>query len=175
MRKTIEAERLKLRPLRCTDAAAISRFTSDPGVALMLGSVPLPNPIVAVEGWMMILKARAPLERDFVYVMEAFGDLVGVIGAHGRPHGGYELGYWVGRPFWNMGFATEAARAVAAEARASLGALDASHYIDNPASGRVLQKAGFVYTGEVGQRFALARGAHAETRLMTLGAAAMAA
>lgn len=174
MRKTIEAQRLKLRPLRCTDAAAISRFTSDPGVARMLGSVPLPNPVVAVEGWMMILKARAHLESDYVYVMEAFGDLVGVIGAHARD-GGYELGYWVGRPFWNMGFGTEAARAVAAEARASLGAIEASHYLDNPASGRVLEKAGFVYTGDVQPRFSLARGEHVDTRIMTLGAAALAA
>jgi RimJ/RimL family protein N-acetyltransferase len=42
----------------------------------------------------------------------------------------------------------------------------ASHYIDNPASGRVLAKAGFLYTGEVRELRSMARGSNAQARMM---------
>ena len=45
-------------------------------------------------------------------------------------------------------------------------ALVAGHFSDNPASGRVLEKAGFLYTGEVRKGFSRARGTHADTRRM---------
>jgi RimJ/RimL family protein N-acetyltransferase len=45
-------------------------------------------------------------------------------------------------------------------------ALIAGHFADHPASGRVLVTCGFLYTGEVQQRFSIARGAAATTRMM---------
>jgi hypothetical protein len=60
MRTVIQTERLKLRPLALADAPVISRFTSDPAVARNTGAIPVPNPVVAVEGWILILRARAP-------------------------------------------------------------------------------------------------------------------
>jgi RimJ/RimL family protein N-acetyltransferase len=116
------------------------------------------------------MQARAPLGRDHVYAIDLTGEgLIGCIGAHARRTGDVEFGYWIGRPFWGRGLATEAACAVAEEARA-LGSLRAGHFVDNPASGRVLEKAGFRYTGAVELRFSLARGEKAATRIMELGA-----
>lgn len=69
------------------------------------------------------------------------------------------------------GFATEAAKRLAAAAQA-LGQIIAGHYLDNPASGRVLEKAGFVDVGRIEKRFSLARAAKVETRIMALAAAA---
>ena len=43
-------------------------------------------------------------------------------------------------------------------AASKLGQLEAGHFADNPASGRVLSKAGFAYTGEVKSMFSLGRG-----------------
>ncbi|MGE3143643.1 MAG: GNAT family N-acetyltransferase [Hyphomonadaceae bacterium] len=165
MRVSLNTNRLRLRPLQSQDAAPIARYTSDEGVARMVCAIPRPNPVIAVEGWMLLLKARAPLKEEFVYALEREGEgLIGCIGAHRRPEG-YELGYWLGRPFWGQGYATEAVSAFVSETRA-LGPLGAAHYVDNPASGRVLQKAGFVYTGAVERRFSLARGEKAEARIM---------
>ena len=65
--------------------------------------------------------------------------------------------YWFGRPYWGQGFATEAATAFVSEAN-KLGALNAGHFVDNPASGRVLSKVGFTYTGETLAMFSLGRG-----------------
>ena len=81
---------------------------------------------------------------------------------------GPEVGYWIGRPFWGRGYATEALEAglVWASRKWKRRALVAGHFSDNPASGRVLEKAGFLYTGEVRTGFSRARGADAQTRRM---------
>jgi RimJ/RimL family protein N-acetyltransferase len=179
LRAEISTQRLRLRPLTMADAARISEFTSDPGVSRMTSRIPLPNPLIAVEGWMMTMFARQPLGLDHVRAIDAGGDgLVGMIGAHGElgwsASRGIEIGYWVGRPFWGRGFATEALRAFA-DAAQILGPLEAGHFIDNPASGRVLEKGGFAYTGEVSPLFSLARGAQVDTRRMRFDPALWAA
>jgi RimJ/RimL family protein N-acetyltransferase len=171
MRRTIRTERLLLRPLELADAPRVAELTSEPDVARMVASIPLPHPPVCAEGWILILKARGPSGHDHVYAIERQGEgLIGCIGAHKRKTGGAEFGYWLGRRYWGQGLATEAACAAAAETRA-LGLLTAGHFIDNPASGRVLEKAGFSYTGAVELRFSLARGQKAPARLMVLAAA----
>lgn len=154
----IETERLKLRRLRMQDAPRVARFCDDPGVGRNLAMTPLPYLEVAAEGWIMILAARAPLGRDFVFAADLPGEgLIGIVGAHARGGEGFEVGYWFGRPFWSQGFASEAFTAFVSRAR-TLGALRSGHFIDNPASGRVLEKGGFAYTGEVVDMFSLGRG-----------------
>lgn len=162
----IETKRLKLRKLRMSDAPAITRYLSDPGVGRNLGMTPQPYLLVAAEGWIMINAAREPRGRDFVFAIERTGDgLVGVMGAHRKEGDAVEVGYWIGRAYWGQGFATEALDAFVAEAR-KLGALEAGHFVDNPASGRVLTKAGFAYTGVVEPHFSMSRGENAPCKRM---------
>ena len=86
-----------------------------------------------------------------------------------RPSDAVELGYWIARRHWNQGCATEAGRALVEIARTlKLPQLDASHFIDNPASGRVLEKLGFVATGLSAERYSCARNGEAMTRLFRL-------
>lgn len=156
----IETNRLKLRQLRISDAQRIAQFCDDPGVGRNLARTPLPYLPVAAEGWIMINAARASRGTDFVFAVELPGEgLIGVIGANkgAGDDDGFDLGYWLGRPYWGQGFATEAATAFVSEAR-KLGALEAGHFVDNPASGRVLSKVGFAYTGETKPMFSLGRG-----------------
>jgi RimJ/RimL family protein N-acetyltransferase len=70
-----------------------------------------------------------------------------------------ELGFWIARDHWGRGYAAEAGRAVLGLARA-LGheRIVSSHFQDNPASGKVLGKIGFVPTGRVCPRFSRGRG-----------------
>ena len=162
----IETERLRLRRLRVSDAPRLARFLDDPGVGRNLAMTPLPYLTVAAEGWIMIQAARAPAGQDFVFAVELAGEgLVGCIGAHGRGEAGYEIGYWYGRPFWGQGIASEALGGFLSEAR-QLGALAAAHFVDNPASGRVLEKNGFAYTGQVQPLFSMGRGCAAPCRRM---------
>ena len=71
-----------------------------------------------------------------------------------------ELGYWISPPYWGLGFATEAARAVVDMARESLPCrkVVARHFVDNPASGNVLRKLGFQRSNRLIARPCLARG-----------------
>lgn len=60
------------------------------------------------------------------------------------------VGYWIGRPYWGQGLCTEALRLMLSYIRSTtqIASLAGSHYTDNPASGRVMEKCGFVATGE---------------------------
>lgn len=73
--------------------------------------------------------------------------------------GEVNLGYWITAEEHGRGYATEAARAVLSLARAlGHGRIVAHHFVDNAASGRVLEKVGFRRTGRVAERFSLSRG-----------------
>jgi RimJ/RimL family protein N-acetyltransferase len=86
-----------------------------------------------------------------------------------RPSGAIELGYWIARPFWGRGYATEAASALIGIARAlRLETLEGSHFLDNPASARVLEKLGFEPIGITAPRMSCARGLEAQARLLRL-------
>ncbi len=162
----IDTDRLVLRRPEAADATRVACFLADHGVSRMVASVPHPYPKSAADGWLMLLRARRGLGHDHVFAVELAGEgLIGMIGAHRQDAGGHEVGYWIGRPYWGEGFATEALRGFVAEAQ-SLGELEAGHFVDNPASGRVLEKAGFVYTGEVARRFSMARGETVGSRRM---------
>ena len=79
------------------------------------------------------------------------------------------MGYWIARPFWGRGFASEACTALIDIARTlGLSRLEASHFIDNPASARVLDKLGFESTGLIATRMCCARGTDVPARLMRL-------
>ena len=79
------------------------------------------------------------------------------------------MGYWIGRQHWGKGFATEASRALIEIAKAlKLPRLEASHFLDNPASGRVLEKLGFVATGMSAERYSCARGGEAMAKIYRL-------
>ncbi len=164
--KEIETDRLMLRRLRVEDGARISEFTSDLDVARMTARIPHPHPTVAAEGFVLIMRARESLGRDHVFAVDLKDEgLIGVVGAHQGEGVRHEIGYWLGRPFWGQGLASEMLRGFLAKAR-SLGLLEAGHFDDNPASGRVLEKAGFVYTGEAKPMFSMARGGAARSLRM---------
>lgn len=162
----IQTKRLKLRQLRISDAERIAQLCGDPAVATMLARAPLPYLPVAAEGFILTLAARKSRDQEFVYAVDLPGEgLIGMIGADKSPEGAFDVGYWVGRPYWGRGHASEALSAFLSEAT-KLGSLVAGHFTDNPASGRVLEKAGFAYTGEMANLFSLARGKSAPVRRM---------
>ena len=95
-------------------------------------------------------RARKAGEADLLIFQRTLGAprLIGGIGLAARGND-LELGYWIVPSHWGLGFATEAGQAVVAMARETLriDRLVSGHFIDNPASGRVLDKLGFTVTG----------------------------
>ncbi len=159
-------DRLLLRPGYLEDAAALAQGIGDPAVARNLATVPLPYGEADAREWL----AQTPGDGDMRFLIHARTHgrlrLVGGIGLHWREDDGgfgdglahHELGYWIARPYWGLGFATEAGRAVMQIARAvGLSNVRAGHFADNPASGAVLRKLGFRPTGRTAPRRSLAR------------------
>ena len=161
MRNEIKTERLVLRPLTLEDAPAFSNLASDYDIARMTGSIPHPFPLFSAEFKIMYLRRQKERGLAYPYAITRNGrELMGVMDLfRSAPDAALEIGYWIGKPYWGQGLATEAAKAVIQEARDTLGvkALLAGAFVDNPASLRVLDKLGFQPTGEEEMYFSMAR------------------
>jgi RimJ/RimL family protein N-acetyltransferase len=158
---------LRLRAPRIEDGARIIALANDFEVARMTTNLPHPFRVEDAAAFYARMEGidRA---REAVFVVDApDAGLVGMIGMHPGALGP-EIGYWIGRPYWGKGLATRAARAALDWAGRTWRkrVVVSGHFADNPASGRVLEKAGFLYTGEVVQRHSHARGQPAATRMM---------
>jgi RimJ/RimL family protein N-acetyltransferase len=163
----IRALRLVLRPPTAEDASALAVLANDFDIARMTTSIPHPITLAETEAFLERVSRFDP-RRETLFVVETDGAPCGLLGFNLNDDGATEVGYWLGRPFWGSGLMTEALEAALAWAGDIWGKrfIMAGHFADNPASGRVLVKAGFLYTGEVLPRFSTARGEEAATRMM---------
>ena len=165
----IETERLVLRPMQAGDVVRLAEAIDDPDIARMTSRIPHPYSLSAAEAFFADQREAADERLDHTLQIEIRGgEMIGAVGADLRDGSFPEIGYWIAREHWGRGYATEAALAMRDWARRTFGcrAIVAGHFADNEASGRVLVKCGFLYTGEVQQRFSLARGEEAATRMM---------
>ena len=170
-------ERLLLRPGWIEDAPALFEAIRDEGIVRNLASAPWPYTLADAESFLRT--ERMAGEPAFLIFLRTAGAplLIGTVGFGRRPTGETEFGYWIRRGHWGRGYATEAGRAALDLARESLrlGRISAGHFLDNPASGRVLEKLGFRPTGEVAPRYSAGRGEAAPCRLLEIDLSADAA
>ena len=142
----LESERLILRPPRPTDIQSMTVWLSDFDVSKMTSRVPYPYGEGDAEAFLAMAD-----EHRFVIQRKSDGVFLGMTGLHAEegPETGYEFGYWLGKPFWGFGYATEAAHRLVSHAFAALdqGTVHAAWFYDNPASGRVLAKLGARHNG----------------------------
>ncbi|WP_018012763.1 GNAT family N-acetyltransferase [Sinorhizobium medicae] len=169
----IETARLRLRPHRLSDAAAIADSLNDFQVARMLSRVPAPYDQQDAFDWLNRQTANmltADVMPDWTLAITTQGDDVhiGCIGIELR-NGRWHVGYWLNRFYWGKGLMSEAVHAAIERffRRMPETVLHSGVFADNPASLRVQEKLGFRVTG-CSQIYALARNAmmaHIETRL----------
>lgn len=157
-------ERLLLRPGWAEDAPALARAIGEEAIARNLARVPWPYGESDAASFLAL--PHDPLRPRFLIFLRACNRLVGGIGLDGAREA--ELGYWIARPHWGQGIATEAGKAVVqiADASLRLPRLVSSHALDNPASGRVLAKLGFTATGGTATLHSVGR--HADMRIRQL-------
>ncbi len=161
--------RLLLRPGFPEDAPALASAIADQAIARNLATVPWPYRMRDAEA--SLASPRDPVLPALLIFERTAGAprLVGACGLGRRPSGAVEMGYWIARRLWGRGLATEAGSALIDISRAlGLARLEASHFLDNPASGRVLEKLGFEPSGIVAPRMSCARSTDAPARLMRL-------
>ena len=152
MPTTLNTERLVLRPFALDDAPAVQRLAGDREIAKSTLLIPHPYPEGAAEAW--IKGHEEPSDNEVFAIVSHGGEVMGAIGLHVEHfHQRAEIGYWLGVPYWGKGYATEAAKAVIGYAFETLGVqrVFAFHFTRNPASGRVLARAGMQREGTMRQ------------------------
>ncbi|OBW60737.1 GNAT family N-acetyltransferase [Dehalococcoides mccartyi] len=149
---TLSTPRLVLRAFSRADADMVAELAGDALIADTTLNIPHPYlPEMAVK-WInsQPKKLAANTEQHFAVTEKDSGYLLGACGlVFCFPHQRAELGYWIGRPYWNQGYATEALQALVRYAFLDLNLhrLQAYYLTRNPASGRVMAKAGFKHEG----------------------------
>ncbi|MDP4023073.1 GNAT family N-acetyltransferase [Methylobacterium sp. NEAU 140] len=163
----IETRRLWLRWPTARDAGAITRLAGDRAVAEMTARIPHPLERRVVDAFLLEVRGANLAGTGLTLAIAdraAPGRLIGLVGialAEGgeAPH----LGYWLGRERWGTGLMSEAAAALVHAYFAWAGGtrLIAEARVDNPASRRVLERAGFVAEGRTVRSVPLRGGDHA--------------
>ena len=149
----MKTERITLRHWLETDAKALYKYASDPEVGPRAGWQPHKSEEESLE----IIRTVFNNPTTWAIVWNETGEAIGAIGygpscdcslpaREGEP----TVGYWVGKPYWGKGICTEALRLMIAHIRETtvIRSLISGHFTDNHASGRVMEKCGFVATGE---------------------------
>lgn len=144
----IETERLWL-PRLCEEHAGDfeALFRDDWAAVKQTGQLPFPATRAAMLVW--IRRHTGPGGHAFLLKRKLDNATIGAIGFGGTGPIS-ELGYALGRAYWGQGYASEAAIAMIDVARSlGLGGLQAYSFVENPASARVLEKAGFSKVGTI--------------------------
>jgi RimJ/RimL family protein N-acetyltransferase len=169
----METSRIFLRPWRDSDAAALYKYASDPEVGPRAGWPPHQSEAESLE----IIRTVFNNDTTWAIVLKETGEAIGAMGygssceckLPARPHEP-TVGYWVGKPYWNKGICTEALALLIEHIRSTtdIKSLISGHFIDNPASGRVMEKCGFVATGETAEDDSLYMGAGKPIRVLRM-------
>jgi len=150
----MESSRIILRPWRDSDAETLFKWASDPDVGPRAGWAPHKS---VEESLGIIRTVFCDATNTWAIELKETGEAIGAMGygpscdcklpaREGEPL----AGYWVAKPYWNQGICTEALKLMIEHIRKTtdIRSLISGHFTDNPASGRVMEKCGFVPTGE---------------------------
>ena len=143
----LQTKRLILRPWRGDDAEDLYRYASDPDVGPPAGW----PPHTSVENSLEIIRNVLSAPQTYAVCLKENGRAIGSIGLHrndiAEAEDEYELGYWIGKPFWGKGLIPEAAEELLRYAflELKMNRIWCGHYEGNTKSRRVQEKLGFIY------------------------------
>lgn len=171
MMDLLQTNRISLRHWEAADAPELYRYASDPDIGYRAGW----KPHSSEEESRQIIATVFDDPTTWAIVLKSTGQVVGAIGygvscecdipsRAGEP----TVGYWVAKPYWGRGICTEALALVikyVAE-HTTIASLVSGHFVDNPASGRVMEKCGFEATGEICESPSLYGGAGRPIRVL---------
>lgn len=150
----LKTERLLIRSPRASDIPRIVKFADNPKVADMTLNMPYPYEEKDAIYWINMANQGLEDESQFTFAIcqKTTDEFIGGIGLRvNKRFNRAELGFWIGEPFWNNGFVSEAVKKMLAFGfeEAGLNKILATHLPNNPASGKVMVKNGMVKEGEL--------------------------
>ena len=169
----MESERIILRLWREEDAENLFKYASDPDVGPRAGWAPHQS----VEESREIIQKYFSNDRTWAIELKETGEAIGCIGyfIYGESNinigeNDAEAGYWIAKPYWNRGICTEALRWLIDYCfnEKKFQTLWSDFFVDNPASGRVMEKCGFRDTGEINYCSRLQHGNDKPVKVMRL-------
>jgi ribosomal-protein-alanine N-acetyltransferase len=149
--------RLQLRLPQQEDASEITGLAGDPEISANTLEIPYPYNERMARDWISEVDQKRDQRSELVFIItnRTSGEIIGAIGLMSldREHSRAKIGYWIGRPFWNRGYATEAVCAILDYGFRVLGLhrIYAYYLTRNRASGRVMDKCGMRYEGVLRQ------------------------
>jgi RimJ/RimL family protein N-acetyltransferase len=151
---SLETLRLRLRALVEEDATEMARYLNDREVADGLTYSPYPYTLDTAKTWLKDVAFATQQGQSLYWAIthRESGTFMGTIGfSLCRIHDKAEMHYWLGRPYWNHGYTTEAAKALIpfVFAQERIHRLEVNHFTRNIASERVIEKCGFIFEGEL--------------------------
>ncbi len=157
-RPTLQTDRLLLRPFTVEDAARVQELVGESEIASTTLNIPHPYEDGMAEAWIETHAEAFEQGKSahFAIVLKQEKIIIGAIELGiNATHDRAELGYWIGKPYWNNGYMTEAARAVLHYGfiERNLNRICASHFSRNPASGKVMQKLNMTHEASFRQHF----------------------
>ena len=152
----LRSGRLLLRRFEPGDAGEVRRLAGNRKVSATTLNIPHPYGAGVAERWIgsHVKRWRLRVSASWAVTLADPQTLAGAITLNWIDRSTAELGYWIGEPYWGRGYCSEAAIAVIEFAFAELGIelILAEHLRANPASGRVMQKAGMRHAGSARRR-----------------------
>jgi RimJ/RimL family protein N-acetyltransferase len=150
----LESKRLLLRAFALTDAPVVQKLAGDEAIAATTLNIPHPYEDGMAEEWIGSHRERYEKGEGVIFAITLRNEmtLIGAIGLEiNQLHGRAELGYWIGSPYWNKGYCTEAAEIVVGFGfdEYKLVRIHAAHFSSNGASGRVMDKIGMKHEGKL--------------------------
>lgn len=141
----LQTERLILSQLEEKDIPFIVELLQHRIFSDLTSNIPYPYVENDARSWVKMSKEAFENNAGYTFaIRNKEGQIMGAIGLHDREDDKAELGYWIGIPYWNKGYVTEAAKGIIDFGfdELKLNKIFATHFLHNPASGRIMEKAG---------------------------------
>lgn len=154
----LETARLQLRRIQMDDLHVLAGYCSNRKISDQIINIPHPYTLDDAVARMNFVMDGFKQQQRYVFAiaLKSSGELIGEIGLHlDKANNSAQFGYWIGEPFWGQGMATEALAAVLGFGFGvlRLNKIYATHYPDNEASGRVMQKNGMVLEARLKEHY----------------------
>lgn len=142
--------RFHLRSLRLSDAEQINSSIRDPRIYQNVARIPPNQTIDNTKQFILDREEKVARKESFVKTIVDGKRVIGCISASPFPnHPFLDVGYWIAPTYWGKGIATEAVSIFLdwMFQEENVIFVTAGYFVDNPASGRVLRKCGFLTCG----------------------------